>query len=174
MRANTPNTGFHITDFCNPLHEPLQNPVPPRLDNLSSFILFFFCKFLYFPLKIEHAIHSVAILNKVVTIVSKLRVKCKLLQVQIRDLSQKKRKKPHLKTHNRSTETQFGWNFLKLQKCFTLSCLASSLQGSQCCVYKLIQVYLMLLYILSSFYLKRNFKYKSIIGCYFFKQNMSL
>lgn len=159
MRANTPNTGFHITDFCNPLHEPLQNPVPPRLDNLSSFIL----------------IHSVAILNKVVTIVSKLRVKCKLLQVQIRDLSQKKKKKQHLETYNRSTGTQFGWNFLKLQKCFALSCcLASSLQGSQCCVYKLIQVYLMLLYILSSFYLKRNFKYKSIIGCYFFKQNMSL
>lgn len=30
----------------------------------------------------------------------------------------------------------------------------------------------MLVYILSSFHLKRNFKYKSVIGCYFFKHRI--
>lgn len=63
--------------FCNPLHEPTQNPVPLDLDNLSSFILFY--EFLYFPLKIKHAMHSVAILIKVMLVVSILKVKCKLL-----------------------------------------------------------------------------------------------
>lgn len=69
--------GFHITDFCNPLHEPNQNPAPLDLDNLSSFILFY--EFLYFPLKIKHAMHPVAISNKVMLVVSILRLKCKLL-----------------------------------------------------------------------------------------------
>lgn len=68
---------FHITNLCNPLHEPTHNPAPSELDYLSSFILFY--EFLYFPLMIEHAMHSVAILNKVMPIASILRVKCKLL-----------------------------------------------------------------------------------------------
>lgn len=52
-------------------------PVPLDLDNLFSFILFY--EFLYFPLKINHAMHSVAIWSKIMLIVSILRVNRKLL-----------------------------------------------------------------------------------------------
>lgn len=72
MPKGLKKTGFHITDFCNSLHEPTQNPMLLDLDLFSSFILFY--EFLYFPLKVKHAMQSVAILNKVMLVWSILEV----------------------------------------------------------------------------------------------------
>lgn len=67
------------------------NPITWDLDNLCSFILFY--EFLYFPLKVKHAMHSVAILNKVNLIVSILRVKCNVAVSIDQGIIQKIRKR---------------------------------------------------------------------------------
>lgn len=74
--------------------------------------------------------HSVAILNKIKLVVSILTVKCNVALSVDQGIIQKIRK-----CINGQQGVIFRWNLLKLQRCFILyCCLASSLQGSLCCV----------------------------------------